>query len=849
MNLRRAALVSAFALCLLALPSHSQPLPVHVEESHAGAFYHLVETLPFEEKHTLVLYDAHCDANGIANSDKIRADIRRGPTKELRSEMLKLWRQEGRIQCFNWLESLMPAPISEVIWVPALKLEPLEAQRLEKESREYLDAHEEALPRDAGPLSSCYRVMDLAAFLKESSTWPESRRVVSSIDLDFFAKTSDDLLAAEVEEVFSSVLRLRGLVDISVAISSPYLRDATQAEKLTTLALDTVWRVAQARVQFEPFARTGPDHSLMARLLERQAKRIPALDLTKAAPELRTLLLNHWQPQTCAFDREKAEDLLEAWSTDPFLPKLKVSGGRRRPDQTWSAPADGKLTLRIDPEPVGSRVRWYALRAKGAEYRIGADFGFSSQAPRWIHHERVLMAEGPVMGELTQKQLGRWLDPALHCGTLEVEAEVFRDGESWRTPAQILCIHASGAKGARAAWSEQFGLPYIFDSRLLFRRHYGFGPSTHWGADCANFIVQGLRAEGSRAGWGSPRDVESDLQPLDSLPTDGQPALLHFGSHLAALWEDRPPLGQLGAEDLCVHQLEGRPEILTLARLSANRAPPKLMGLRPPLKPLRLIFAGDIMLGRGVTQTIAKEGNPLRAWRETLAGADLVMGNLECVISAQPAAPAKGRITLVAAPSALECLREVGFTALSVENNHALDLGPEGREQTVRELEHAGLKAVQEEPVIIQVKDQKLALIAWDDSLEPDFEPLLVQVRKAAAQAGFVIVMPHWGGEHSIAPSPRQRLLAAKCRDAGAHLIVGSGPHVVQSLERIDKATVAYSLGNAVFDGPGPDAEWSQGALLEIVLQCERTWTEKPEIVRARLLPTAFDREGRVRLE
>ncbi len=849
MNLRRAALVSAFALCLLALPSHAQPLPVHVEESHAGAFYHLAETLPFEEKHTLVLFDAHCDANGIANSDTIRADIRRGPTRELRAEMLKRWRQEGRIQCFNWLESLLPSPITEVIWVPALKLEPSEAQRLEKEAREYLDAHEEALPRDAGPLSSRYRVMDLDAFIKESSTWPESRRVVSSIDLDFFAKTADERLAAEVEEVFSSVLRLRGLVDVSVAISSPYLRDAAQAEKLTTLALDTVWRVAQARVQFEPFARTGPDHSLMARLLERQGKRIPALDVTKAGPELRTLLLTHWQPQTCAFEPDKGEKLLEAWRSDPFLPKLKVSGARRRPDQTWSAPADGKLVLRVDPEPVGARVRWYALRAKGDEYRIGADFGFSSQAPRWIHHERVLVTEGPVMGELTQKQLGPFLDPALKCGTVEIEAEVIRDGEVWLTPAQILCIRAADTAGARAAWSEQFGLPYVFDSRLLFRRPYGFGPSTHWGADCANFIIQGLRAEGSLASWGSPRDVESYLQPLDGLPTDGKPALLHFGSHLAALWADRPPLGQLDAGDLCVHQLEGRPEILNLAQLSANRAPPKLMGLRPPSKPLRLVFAGDIMLGRGVTQTIAKDGNPLRAWRETLAGADLVMGNLECVISSQPAAPVKGRITLVAAPSAVECLREVGFTALSVENNHALDLGPEGREQTVRELERAGVKAVQQEPVIIQVKDQKLALVAWDDSMEPDFEPLLVQVRKAAAQADFVIVMPHWGVEHSVEPSPRQRLLAAKCRDAGAQLIVGSGPHVVQPLERIHKATVAYSLGNAVFDGPGPDAEWSQGALLEIVLQAETLRTGKPGIVRARLLPTAFDREGRVRLE
>jgi len=835
-------------LLLLALPAlagtTARKLPVHVEESHAGAFYHLVETLPSTEPHTLVLFDAHCDANGIAGSDTIRTEIRRGPTLESRSTMLRRWREEGRIQCFNWLEPLMPAPVEQVIWVPAPQLSDDEARRLETEAREYLDAHQEALPRDAGPLSSRYRVMDFATFQRESAKWPESKAVAASVDLDFFAKTADETLAKEVDEVFATLLRLRGLMDVSVAISSPYLRDAAQAEKLTVLALDTLWRVPQAEVHFEPFARTGPDRSLMARLLERQGKQLPALDLTKAGPELRTLLLNHWQPQACAFEPEKGEQLLETWSADPFLPQVKVSGARRRTDNTWSAPADGHLVLRLDPEPVGARVRWFARRAREDEYRIGADFGFSSQAPRWISHERTLVAEGPAMAELTQKQLGPWLDPALNCGTLEIEAEVIRDGEVWRSPPRILCIHAAGTTGERAAWSEQFGLPYIFDSRLLQRGRFS-GPEARWGADCANFITLGLRAEGYDVTWGSPRDVEPYLRSLDGLPADGQPVLLHFGSHLAALWEDRAPLGTLDANDLCVHQLEGRPEILTFASLSANRPAPRVMGLRPPVGPIRLVFAGDVMLGRGVAAAHA-ESNPLEALKPFLSGADLVMGNLECVISAETPEPGP-RQRLVAPPKAVDWLREAGFAAMSVANNHTLDLGPEGREQTVRELERGGLKAVQSEPVIIKLKEKgiSLALLAWDDSWEPDEELLLHQIRKVKEHVDVVIVMPHWGAEHSTHFTERQQILAVKLRGAGADIIVGSGPHAVQSLERRG-GLVAYSLGNTVFDGAGPDEEWSRGALLEITLQPAKG---RPRVVRARLLPTTFDRGGRVRLE
>ena len=170
----------------LARPALAQTLPVYIEESHAGAFYHLVETLPLREAHTLVLIDAHCDANGMANSDEIRKAIRKGPTVKQRSEMLAEWRRAGKIQCYNVSEPLMPAPIAEVIWIPAARLSEAERVAMETDAREYLDAHEEALPREAGALGPRYRVMSLEGFAREAQTWAETKPVVASVDLDYF---------------------------------------------------------------------------------------------------------------------------------------------------------------------------------------------------------------------------------------------------------------------------------------------------------------------------------------------------------------------------------------------------------------------------------------------------------------------------------------------------------------------------------------------------------------------------------------------------------------------------------------------------------------------------------------
>src|SRR5439155_21498074 len=116
-------------------------VPVYIEDNHAGSFYWLAQQLELDEEYTLIHFDAHSDASAIFDSDKIRERLRRVASLEERRQLLGRWRVAGAIQCFNWIEPLMPAPISRVIWVH----EASNAAR--KEALEQLDGHLEAAPR------------------------------------------------------------------------------------------------------------------------------------------------------------------------------------------------------------------------------------------------------------------------------------------------------------------------------------------------------------------------------------------------------------------------------------------------------------------------------------------------------------------------------------------------------------------------------------------------------------------------------------------------------------------------------------------------------------------------------
>lgn len=260
---------------------------------------------------------------------------------------------------------------------------------------------------------------------------------------------------------------------------------------------------------------------------------------------------------------------------------------------------------------------------------------------------------------------------------------------------------------------------------------------------------------------------------------------------------------------------------------------------------LTLAFVGDVMLGRGVAQALDGDWDAafvdVQPW---LAQADLAFANLESPLTTAPFALSSdgmvGRYDLRAPPDAVAALRAAGFDVVSLANNHALDAGAVGLSQAMATLEQAGIIGVVDTgPVYPSTHLPVYCFLALDDSVEPlDVYAAAEAVTAAADEGGLVIVSVHWGGEYQASPSPRQRTVARALADAGAGLVIGHGPHVLQRVEWLGETLVAYSLGNFLFDQPYPaDCRW--GAVLRVAVQGDR-------IVAVDALPTVAQR-GRVR--
>src|SRR6476646_2207253 len=196
MNARAAAIWFATIVVGATLAAvEARSLPIYIEDNHAGTFYWLAQNIDLDQSYTLILFDAHSDASGIFDSDKIRHALRSVASTQDRQTLLDRWRSKGAVQCFNWIEPLMPAPIEKVIWVPAEKLSASQISEHRQRATELLDGHLEAAPRKSGSLREAYVVSDFEHLEKQID---QNLQLIVTIDLDYIA----GLAAAEQEQEF-----------------------------------------------------------------------------------------------------------------------------------------------------------------------------------------------------------------------------------------------------------------------------------------------------------------------------------------------------------------------------------------------------------------------------------------------------------------------------------------------------------------------------------------------------------------------------------------------------------------------------------------------------------------------
>jgi hypothetical protein len=550
-------------------------------------------------------------------------------------------------------------------------------------------------------------------------------------------------------------------------------------------------------------------------------------------------------------DADTWEKLLGEWEKDG--PTVRVAIKNREPstDQIWRVPVSEAVELELQTEPWDAaiqRVEWIALTPEHARCNLTAERadepGFASGAPprpRW-RETKLRHANGA----LPIDALRNFFDRKTGCGAVRLKARVEIDHRVRETPA--IEIRRFDGSGFRAAITEQFGLPYLFGSGGM-RDGTSTGPETGWGADCANFVVYALRRQGRQIPWCNPKQLRKYLEPVAQKVHAGaakfEPAdlaagvVVHFGSHIAVVMEDRPPIGTLDRSDLVAHQLEGVPEMLSLGELLAKRNNPRFDVLRVPhhhTKP-DLIVGGDVMLGRSVGEQIQAGADPFAGIAPYLDAAPWKFVNLECVISDKGETVAGKRYSFRAPAQATAVLTSSRINAVGLANNHAGDFGSDALIDSIARLQEsdiAVLGAAKTEdlayaPHFFTTRDgQTAALFALTD-LEEDHssanmarasnrDRMASAIAQARSHAQFVLCLMHWGEENSPRVTERQRELARWLVDHDVDAVVGCHSHCLQPLDFYHGRPIIYSLGNLVFDGAPSLASWNQGQLVEVAI-------------------------------
>ncbi|MDP2864107.1 MAG: CapA family protein, partial [bacterium] len=194
-------------------------------------------------------------------------------------------------------------------------------------------------------------------------------------------------------------------------------------------------------------------------------------------------------------------------------------------------------------------------------------------------------------------------------------------------------------------------------------------------------------------------------------------------------------------------------------------------------------------------------------------------------------------------PEAIGGLSFSGFNVLSLANNHAFDYTREALEDTFLRLKEAGIDYLgggfnENEafsPIIKEINGVKIAFLAYTNLgpetwkafetnsgiawiSEKEINKIKQDIKSAKEKADILIVSLHAGEEYTQEPTKFQVEFSKMTIDAGADLIVGHHPHVIQRNEKYKNGWIFYSLGNFIFDQSFSE-ETMQGQIVEVLIE------------------------------
>lgn len=219
---------------------------------------------------------------------------------------------------------------------------------------------------------------------------------------------------------------------------------------------------------------------------------------------------------------------------------------------------------------------------------------------------------------------------------------------------------------------------------------------------------------------------------------------------------------------------------------------------------------GDIMLDRSVRTTLATKGAeyPFQKIARFMDGSDIVLANLEGPFTSSPSKTYPGGpLTFTFDPKHAPTLRKFGVNVVSLANNHTLNFGTSGLQQTRQILKKTGIAYFgdpsnkTELSHIETVHGMRVGFVGFHQFINNDPRIVSEEIRRIRAKTDVLIVMPHWGIEYETKKPHASAIRAAhEWIDAGADVVIGAHPHVVQPLELYKGKMIFYSLGNFIFD-------------------------------------------------
>lgn len=225
-----------------------------------------------------------------------------------------------------------------------------------------------------------------------------------------------------------------------------------------------------------------------------------------------------------------------------------------------------------------------------------------------------------------------------------------------------------------------------------------------------------------------------------------------------------------------------------------------------------ILLVGDIMLGRGVEDLIKQNSiyYPFQKISHFLRGIDIVFGNLEGPIVKNPPELLDNSLKFAFNSEVMRAVSWCNFNLFSLANNHTLDMGKKGLEETKEWLKKYGINFIGSP--LSGSSDKLDSSFSTDNIIFLAFNQIFpfmireeeiiktIKTVKSLNPDNFLIVSLHWGEEYKLINSPTQQSLAHQIIKAGADLIIGHHPHVVQNIEKYQGKLIFYSLGNFIFD-------------------------------------------------